>query len=136
MSNRKYVGDEVTESRWENVYDIRKRKGVDGMNYMDRTLFSQVTKSSEMPVLVAFCASDCGYCRRIMPALKRLAHQNRGSLGVGVLDISMEPELFRVEQIEALPTLVLYRDGEVLGSIVGPDSGDVIEEFLEEILIE
>ena len=117
------------------MYDIHKRKGVDGMNYMDRTLFCQVTKSSRMPVLVAFCASDCGYCRRIMPALKRLASRTRGKLGVGVLDISMEPELFRTEQIEALPTLVLYRGGEVLGSIVGPDSGDVIEEFLEELLV-
>lgn len=106
------------------------------MNYMDRALFQQVTVNSRMPVLVAFCASDCGYCRRITPALKRLADRNRGKLGVGVLDISMEPDLFRTEQIEALPTLVLYRNGEVLGSIVGPDSGDVIEEFLEEILIE
>ena len=105
------------------------------MNYMDRALFCQVTRNCETPVLVAFCASDCGYCRRITPALKRLAERNRGKMGVGVLDISMEPELFRSEQIEALPTLVLYRGGEVLGSIVGPDSGDVIEEFLEETLV-
>ena len=105
------------------------------MNYMDRILFHRVTKESESPVLVAFCASDCGYCRRITPALKRLADRCRGKLGVGVLDISMEPELFREERIEALPTLVLYRGGEVMGSIVGPDSGDVIEEFLEELLV-
>ena len=104
------------------------------MNYMDRTLFQQVTMESRTPVLVAFCASDCGYCRRITPALKRLADRKRGELGVGVLDISMEPDLFRAEQIEALPTLVLYRGGEVLGSIVGPDSGDVIDTFLAEIL--
>ena len=105
------------------------------MNYMDRALFCQVTRKCETPVLVVFCASDCGYCRRITPALKRLAERNRGKMGVGVLDISMEPELFREEQIEALPTLVLYRGGEVLGSIVGPDSGDVIEEFLQETLV-
>ena len=105
------------------------------MNYMDRTLFHRVTKENEVPVLVAFCASDCGYCRRITPALKRLAEQNRGKMGIGVLDIYMEPALFREEQIEALPTLVLYRNGEVLGSIVGPDSGAVIEEFLEELLV-
>ena len=71
------------------------------MNYMNRALFHQVTKESRIPVLVAFCASDCGYCRRITPALKRLAERNRGEMGVGVLDISMEPELFRSEQIEA-----------------------------------
>lgn len=104
------------------------------MKYMDQALFGQVTRESAVPVLVAFCAADCGYCRRITPALKRLADRKRGELGVGVLDISMEPDLFRQEQIEVLPTLVLYRGGEVLGSIVGPDSGDVIEEFLKETM--
>ena len=104
------------------------------MKYMDRALFQRVTKEYETPVLVSFCASDCGYCRRIMPALKRLAEEKRGEIGVGVLDISMEPELFRAEEIEVLPTLVLYRNGAVLGSIVGPDSGDVIGEFLRETM--
>lgn len=104
------------------------------MRYMDRALFGQVTRESTVPVLVAFCAAGCGYCRRITPALKRLADRKRGEMQVGVLDISMEPELFRQEQIEALPTLVLYRGGEALGSIVGPDSGDVIDTFLAEIL--
>lgn len=111
-------------------------KGAGNMNYMDRTLFQQHAMNGNQPVLVAFCASDCGYCRRITPALKRLADRKRGQLGIGVLDIYMEPGVFRQEEIEVLPTLVLYRGGEVLGSIVGPDSEDVIEEFLEETLPE
>ena len=105
------------------------------MNYMNRDLFQQYAMEGERPVLVAFCDSECGYCRRIQPALKRLAERRRGELLVGVLDNAMEPALFRSEQIEALPTLVLYRQGEVIGSIVGPDSGDAIEEFLEEVLL-
>ena len=104
------------------------------MNYMNRELFQRYAVEGSQPVLVAFCASDCGYCRRIQPALKRLADKRRGELLVGVLDNAMEPELFRLEQIEALPTLVVYWGGEVIGSVVGPDSGDAIEEFLEEVL--
>ena len=46
----------------------------------------------------------------------------------------MEPEMFREEEIEMLPTLILYRGGEVLGSIVGPESQDQIEEFLRETI--
>ena len=50
------------------------------------------------------------------------------------MDIDMEPELARQEEIEVLPTLVLYQQGKVLGSIVGPESFDIIEGFMEEAL--
>ena len=104
------------------------------MNYMNRELFRQHAMEGQKPVLVAFCASWCGYCRRILPALKRLADSNRGKRRVGVLDNDMEPEMFREEEIEMLPTLILYRGGEVLGSIVGPESQNQIEEFLRETI--
>ena len=104
------------------------------MNYMNGALFRRHAMEGSELVLVAFCASWCGYCRRIFPALKRLAEGQRGKLLVGVLDNDMEPELFRSEEIEVLPTLVLYRGGEVLGSIVGPESQTRIEEFLRETI--
>lgn len=104
------------------------------MNRMNQASFQQYAMEGEMPVLVAFCASGCVYCRRIAPALKRLADRSRGALLVGILDNDMEPELFRREEIEVLPTLVLYCGGRVLGSIVGPESGDRIEEFLQETM--
>jgi len=113
---------------------VWEKKGGRNMNYMNQALFQQHAMEGETPVLVAFCASWCGYCRRILPALKRLAEHSRGKLLVGVLDNEMEPGLFRSEQIEVLPTLVLYRGGEALGSIVGPESGDRIKEFLEETM--
>ena len=88
----------------------------------------------EKPVLVEFQAPWCVYCRRIGPALQKLALQSRDSLLVGQVNIDDHPALAAREQIEVVPTLVLYHKGEALGSIVAPESRARIEEFLEDYL--
>ena len=88
----------------------------------------------EKPVLVEFQAPWCVYCRRIGPALQKLAQQSRERLVVGQVNIDDHPALARQEQIEVIPTLVIYETGEALGSIVAPDSKARIEEFIEETL--
>ena len=88
----------------------------------------------EKPVLVEFQAPWCVYCRRIGPALQKLAQQSRERLVVGQVNIDDHPALARQEQIEVVPTLVLYHKGEALGSIVAPESRSRIDEFLEDFL--
>ena len=88
----------------------------------------------EKPVLVEFQAPWCVYCRRIGPALQKLAQQSQERLVVGQVNIDDHPALAAREQIEVVPTLVLYHKGEALGSIVAPESRARIEEFLEDYL--
>ena len=88
----------------------------------------------EKPVLVEFQAPWCVYCRRIGPALQKLAQQSRERLVVGQVNIDDHPALADREQIEVVPTLVLYHKGEALGSSVAPESRARIEEFLEDYL--
>lgn len=85
------------------------------------------------PVLVDFWAPWCGYCRRIEPAINKLADSRNDVLIVKV-NIDDEPELARRERIEVIPTLVLYKEGYDLGSIVAPESKAGIEAFLAEEL--
>jgi thioredoxin len=85
------------------------------------------------PVLVDFWAPWCTYCLRIEPALKKLA-ETREDVLIVKINIDEEPELARQERIEVIPTLVLYRNGYDLGSIVAPDSRSTIQQFLEESL--
>ena len=85
------------------------------------------------PVLVDFWAPWCTYCRRINPALDKIADSREDVLVVKV-NIDEVPELARQEQIEVIPTLVVYKDGFELGSIVAPESKARIDEFLREAL--
>ncbi len=85
------------------------------------------------PILVDFWAPWCTYCRRINPALDKIADSREDVLIVKV-NIDEEPELARQEQIEVIPTLVVYKEGFELGSIVAPESKARIDDFLREAL--
>ena len=87
----------------------------------------------DKPLLVDFWAPWCSYCRRIGPAYDRIAQQMEG-VEVVKINIDEEPALAEAEHIEVIPTLVLYRGGEAIGSIVAPESKAMIEAFVQESL--
>ena len=104
------------------------------MQNMNAEAFRDALARSEKPVLVDFWAPWCTYCRRIAPAFDKIAQQYADSLIVGKVNIDEEPALAQQEQIEVIPTLVLYRGGQAVASIVAPESKAMIDQFLEEFL--
>ena len=100
---------------------------------MNEKLYNEYVNGGDKPVLVEYWAPWCVYCRRIVPAMKKVAEQ-REDVIVAQVNIDQEPELARREQIEVIPTLVLYHKGEALGSVVAPESRARIDEFLEDLL--
>ena len=101
---------------------------------MNEKLYNDYVLGGEKPVLVEYWAPWCVYCRRIVPAMQKVAQQRGEDLIVAQVNIDEAPELARREQIEVIPTLVLYHKGEALGSIVAPESKARIDEFLEDFL--
>ena len=102
------------------------------MQNMNAEAFRDALAQSDKPVLVDFWAPWCTYCRRIGPAFDKIAQQYADSLIVGKVNIDEEPALAQQEQIEVIPTLVLYRGGQAVASIVAPESKAMIDQFLEE----
>ena len=89
---------------------------------------------ADKPLLVDFWAPWCSYCRRIGPAYDRIAQQFEEEVNVVKINIDEEPALAAAEHIEVIPTLVLYRGGQAIGSIVAPESKAMIENFIRESL--
>ena len=85
-------------------------------------------------ILVDFWAPWCSYCRRIGPAYDKVAAQYAENLDVVKVNIDDEPLLANLEHIEVIPTLVLYKGGKALGSIVAPESKAAIDAFIQEYL--
>lgn len=103
------------------------------MNITTQT-YQELISQSEKPVLVEFTAPWCSYCRRLAPALEQVARENQEDLLVCQIDYDSQPELVEREQIELIPTLLLYQGGQLLGSIVAPESKAQLEDFLAESL--
>ena len=101
------------------------------MMELNEKLFAEYA-AEEKPLLVEYWAPWCVYCRRIAPAMEKLAA--REDILVGQVNIDHHPDLAGREQIEVVPTMVLYHKGEALGSIVAPESRARIDEFLEDFL--
>ena len=100
---------------------------------IDQKQFEAMMQEGKI-LLVDYWAPWCGYCRRIGPAYEKIAEQYEGKIVVAKVNIDEEPRLAMEERIEVIPTLVLYRDGKAIGSIVAPESKAMIEGFIEQSL--
>lgn len=84
----------------------------------DATFDEEVLKASE-PVLVDFFAEWCGPCKAMAPALDAFASEAKGKVKVVKIDVDQSPEVTQKYGIRAMPTLILFKNGEVAGQHVG-----------------
>ena len=99
----------------------------------DGSFDADVLKSST-PVLVDFWATWCGPCKMIAPVLEEIAAEKSGELTVAKLDVDANPETMRNFQVQSIPTLILFKNGEAVKRMVGAKGkAALLRELAEEL---
>ena len=103
------------------------------VNVTDSNFDSQVVKSA-VPFLVDFWAEWCAPCRAIAPHVEALAKEYAGKIKVGKLDIDANPQVSTQLEIRSIPTLLMFRGGQVVGQLVGAVPRSRIDELIKKAL--
>ena len=96
--------------------------------------FEQEVIKSDQPFLVDFWAAWCGPCKMVSPAVTQIADEYQDHLKVGKLNVDENPQSTREYQILSIPSLKIFKDGKILGEIVGAFPKPIIEQKLKAIL--
>jgi thioredoxin 1 len=96
--------------------------------------FDQVVIQSDVPVLVDFTATWCGPCRQIAPLVDQLGDEYEGKAKVTKLDIDESPGIATRYNIRGVPTLLMFKGGELVGQRVGAAPKSAIAELINKAL--
>ena len=102
------------------------------LEFTDDTFDSDVIQS-DLPVLVDFWAEWCQPCHMIAPTIEELAGEYAGKVKIGKIDTDANREVSIKYGISAIPTIILFRDGEIVKKFVGLTSKDQFQAALDEL---
>ncbi len=102
--------------------------------HLTQSNWEEEVLNSDIPVLVDFWAPWCGPCRMVAPVVSEIAEEYKGKLKVGKLNTDEEPEIAVRYGIMSIPTLMIFKNGEVVDQIIGAVPKEYLVEKLQQVL--
>ncbi|MCP5322666.1 MAG: thioredoxin [Candidatus Paracaedibacteraceae bacterium] len=105
------------------------------VNSISDATFEKEVLESSLPVLIDFWAAWCGPCRMVAPVLDDLAKDMSDKLKIVKINVDENPETPTIYQVRSIPTLILFKKGETVSTMVGAHPKSKLVDWLNEHLV-
>ena len=96
--------------------------------------FEKEVANSQIPYLVDFWASWCGPCKMLSPIIDEIEEEYQGKINVGKVNVDEQGELASEFAIVSIPTVLIFKNGKVIGKSVGVRSMDDFCDMIDDLL--
>lgn len=104
-----------------------------GIVILDEEKFDEFVSNSPVPVLIDFFAVWCPPCRVMEPIIEKLSEEFAGKVAFGKVNVDENMGLAARFGISAVPTFMIFKDGKVLGQVIGARDYESFKEILEKV---
>ena len=101
---------------------------------LNDSIFEEKVLKSDKPVLVDFWAEWCGPCRMVGPIIDELSKDFEGKAVVGKIDVDSNQEFAAKYGVRNIPTVLIFKDGELVNRQVGVSQKNVYSEYIDALL--